>query len=314
MKNDNDLSEIDNYEIVSIIFKDSQNKEHLLTKEMQELWKNTFGLKNIDDSFIAKIPQELRTILGKDIQIKKGSLFKIVAQRRESFIPQIKEVLESPEMAIKDNNNAYLLVKHLENKDYFVNVSVDKGGDCPISISNGIKEFNNLKNKIKDGAKIIYQSPNANSTCKRFYRLRYIQPTKLTRTLYQTLTHKIKRISQIAQKCRKINKNQTQMKYQCREVSIMIGIIRQYLIGRTRIIDKRQLAQGAKKVARSVKDRKLLKTKAKSQILTFIVNISVVTAPTSAGGMVVSNPEAIAQAYTFFMENLEKYNNMIQTA
>lgn len=104
------------------------------------------------------------------------------------------------------------------------------------------------------------------------------------------------------------------MKYQCREVSIMIGIIRQYLIGRTRIIDKRQLAQGAKKVARSVKDRKLLKTKAKSQILTFIVNISVVTAPTSAGGMVVSNPEAIAQAYTFFMENLEKYNNMIQTA
>lgn len=39
----------------------------------------------------------------------------------------------------------------------------DKGGDCLISISNGIKELNNLKNKIKDGAEILYQSPNANS-------------------------------------------------------------------------------------------------------------------------------------------------------
>lgn len=160
MKNDNDLSEIDNYEIVSIIFKDNQNKEHLLTKEMQELWKNTFGLKNIDDSFIAKIPQELRKILGKDIQIKKGSLFKIVAQRRENFIPQIKEVLESPEFAINDGN--LILGKHLKDNDYFVNISVDKG-DYYISISNGIKELNNIKNKLERGAKVIYQSPNANS-------------------------------------------------------------------------------------------------------------------------------------------------------
>ena len=66
-------------------------------------------------------------------------------------------------MAIKDSENAYLLIKHLNGEDYFVNVSIDKDGDYLISISNGIKELNNLKNKIRDGAKILYQSPNANS-------------------------------------------------------------------------------------------------------------------------------------------------------
>lgn len=155
--------EVDNYEIISIVFKDNNNKEHLLTKETQELWKNTFGLKSIDDDFNANIPQALREILGKDIKIKKGSLFKMVAQKREIFIPQIKEVLESPEIAIKDDKNAFLLVRHLKNDDYFVNISVDKGGEFLISISNGIKEFNNLKNKLEAGAEVVYQSPNANS-------------------------------------------------------------------------------------------------------------------------------------------------------
>lgn len=154
MTNDND------FEIVSIIFKDKKGKEHLLTKATQELWKKTFELQSIDDNFVAKIPQELRTILGKDIQIKKGSLFKIVAQRRENFIPQIKEVLESPEFAINDGN--LILGKHLKDNDYFVNISVDKG-DYYISTSNGIKELINIKNKLERGAKVIYQSPNANS-------------------------------------------------------------------------------------------------------------------------------------------------------
>lgn len=155
-----EMNNFDEYEIISIIFKDKNNKEHLLTKQTQELWKATFGLQSIDDNFIAKIPQELKEILGKDIQVKKGSLFKIVSQKRENFIPQIKEVLESPDFAINDGN--LLLGKHLKNEDYFVNVSVDKGGYF-ISISNGIKELNNIKNKIKDGAEILYQSPNANS-------------------------------------------------------------------------------------------------------------------------------------------------------
>lgn len=57
-------------------------------------------------------------------------------------------------------------------------------------MSNDIKELNRLKKN------------------SQLYRLRYIQPTKLTKALYQTLMLKVKRISQIAQKCRKTNKNQ----------------------------------------------------------------------------------------------------------
>ena len=177
MKNDNDLSEIDNYEIVSIIFKDNQNKEHLLTKEMQELWKNTFGLKNIDDSFIAKIPQELRKILGKDIQIKKGSLFKIVAQRRENFIPQIKEVLESPEFAIN--------------------------------------ELNNIKNKLERGAKVIYQSPNANSILQTLLQASLYSANETDKNIIpnsntQSQTHKSNN-AKISQDKQKLNTNEISM-------------------------------------------------------------------------------------------------------
>ncbi|RDU52930.1 hypothetical protein [Helicobacter sp. MIT 01-3238] len=75
------------YEIVSIVFTDNHNREHILTKEIQELWKKTFDLDSIDEKVIANIPQDLRNKLGKDIYIKKGSLFKIVSQKREFLIP-----------------------------------------------------------------------------------------------------------------------------------------------------------------------------------------------------------------------------------
>lgn len=93
----------------------------------------------------------------------------------------------------------------------------------------------------------------------------------------------------------------------------MIGMIRRYLIGRTRIIAKRQLAQGAKKVVRSVRDKKLLKTKAKSQILAFIVSISLIVpynANAFGGGEVVFDPTSYAK----ILESIEKYNAMIKTA
>lgn len=94
----------------------------------------------------------------------------------------------------------------------------------------------------------------------------------------------------------------------------MIGIIRQYLIGRTRIIAKRQLAQGAKKVAQSVKDKKLLTTKAKSQILAFIISISLIVPHSTFATGIVHDPQSFAQSYAQFVESIEKYNNMIKTA
>ncbi|WP_104731451.1 PBECR2 nuclease fold domain-containing protein [Helicobacter rappini] len=146
-----------------IIFTDKKGKEHTLTKEVQEQWCETFNLKSLDEAYTPKHSDEIREALGgKEIKLQLGSLKKLVAQGREKYIPQIKEVLDSPEAILKDSDNAFLFIKHLKDDDYFVNVGVDKG-EYLVSISNGIKETNNIKNKLDFGAKVIYQSPNANS-------------------------------------------------------------------------------------------------------------------------------------------------------
>lgn len=71
-------------------------------------------------------------------------------------------MLDEPDVIIKELSEEILLVKYLKLDDCFVNVSFDNG-EYLVSISNGIKEVRNLKNKINAGAKIVYQSPNASS-------------------------------------------------------------------------------------------------------------------------------------------------------
>lgn len=142
-------------------FKDDLGKTHKLTKEVQEQWLATFELKSLEESVRLETPRELHEILGKEIKLNLGSLLKLTSQNRTPFIKEIKEVIINPEFALKDNN-IVILGRHLKDKDYFVNVSVDKG-EYFVSISNGIKEANNIKNKLKRGAEVIYQSPNANS-------------------------------------------------------------------------------------------------------------------------------------------------------
>lgn len=89
-------------------------------------------------------------------------MLKLVSQGREEFIPQVKAVLDEPEAILRDSDNSFLFIKHLKDEDYFVNVNIDKG-EYAVSISNEIKESNNLKNKLDSGAKVLYQSPNASS-------------------------------------------------------------------------------------------------------------------------------------------------------
>ena len=125
------------YENGDIVFLDKNGKKHILETQVQDKWLETFGLESITQDFVPKTPSELKNALGKDIKLKMGSLYKLVAQGREEFIPQIKQVLESPEVALKDSDNTILLAKHLKDEDYFVNVSVDKD-EAFISISNGI--------------------------------------------------------------------------------------------------------------------------------------------------------------------------------
>ena len=92
------------------------------------------------------------------------------------IISIILEVLESPEIKIKDGNNAYLLAKHLKNDYYFINVSVDKDGDYLISISNNDDYFINVS-VDKDGDyhfksqytadNILPQTPNKDKDLER---------------------------------------------------------------------------------------------------------------------------------------------------
>lgn len=112
----------------------------------------------------------------------------------------------------------------------------------------------------------------------------------------------------------------------------MFGMIRRYLKGRARIIAKAQMKNTLKKVAKNIRDDKYSDDSAISnantikgnvrkksalgtQIMAIIVSASLI-APynVNAATAVVSNPERIAQAYTQFVEQIEKYNTMIKNA
>ena len=147
-----------------IKFVDTKGKEHTLNKDTQKQWLQTFGLQNLEQSYIPKHSQAIQQALGgKEIKLQKGSLLKLVSQGREQYIPQIKAVLDNPEAIIRDSDDGFLFIRHLKNDDFFVNVSYDKG-EYLVSISNGIKETRNLKNKLDMGGEIIYQSPSFSSS------------------------------------------------------------------------------------------------------------------------------------------------------
>ncbi|EHE0559586.1 hypothetical protein J0E37_001752, partial [Campylobacter upsaliensis] len=145
-----------------IIFTDTKGKEHTLTKEVQELWLETFDLKSLDEEFIPNLPRELKESLGKEIKLTKGSLYKIVEKRREKYIPQIRRTLQNPDFALKDTDNMLILAKQIGDKQYFTSINLETK-DYFISVSNAPKKENILKNKVENGAEIIYQSPNAKS-------------------------------------------------------------------------------------------------------------------------------------------------------
>ncbi|EMJ0666688.1 hypothetical protein V7J24_001691, partial [Campylobacter upsaliensis] len=145
-----------------IIFTDKKGKEHTLTKETQKAWLEAFGLKSLDEEFIPNLPRELKEALGKEIKLTKGSLYKIVEKGREKYIPQMKQTLQNPDFALRDRDNMLILAKQIEDKQYFTSVNLETK-DYFISVSNAPKKENILKNKVENGAEILYQSPNAKS-------------------------------------------------------------------------------------------------------------------------------------------------------
>ncbi|MDL0104305.1 PBECR2 nuclease fold domain-containing protein [Campylobacter felis] len=145
-----------------IFFLDTKGRERTLTKETQKAWLETFGLKSLDEEFIPNLPHKLKEALGKEIKLTKGSLYKIVEKGREKYIPQIKQTLQNPDFALRDRDNMLILAKQIGDKQYFTSINLETK-DYFISVSNAPKKENILKNKVENGAKILYQSPNAKS-------------------------------------------------------------------------------------------------------------------------------------------------------
>ncbi|ENE0597404.1 hypothetical protein ABME35_001687, partial [Campylobacter upsaliensis] len=119
-------------------------------------------LKSLEEEFIPNLPRELKEALGKEIKLTKGSLYKIVEKGREKYIPQMKQTLQNPDFALRDRDNMLILAKQIEDKQYFTSVNLETK-DYFISVSNAPKKENILKNKVENGAEILYQSPNAKS-------------------------------------------------------------------------------------------------------------------------------------------------------
>ncbi|EQB9115108.1 PBECR2 nuclease fold domain-containing protein, partial [Campylobacter upsaliensis] len=88
--------------------------------------------------------------------------YKIVEKGREKYIPQMKQTLQNPDFALRDRDNMLILAKQIEDKQYFTSVNLETK-DYFISVSNAPKKENILKNKVENGAEILYQSPNAKS-------------------------------------------------------------------------------------------------------------------------------------------------------
>ncbi|EOW0927044.1 PBECR2 nuclease fold domain-containing protein, partial [Campylobacter upsaliensis] len=114
-------------------------------------------------NFKAEVKEAINRVLGgEEIKLTKGSLYKIVEKGREKYIPQMKQTLQNPDFALRDRDNMLILAKQIEDKQYFTSVNLETK-DYFISVSNAPKKENILKNKVENGAEILYQSPNAKS-------------------------------------------------------------------------------------------------------------------------------------------------------
>lgn len=144
-------------------FIDKKGNEKILSKEIQQKWLDTFNLKSIDEAYIPKHNKEIKEALGdKEIKLTKGSLLKLIERDRTQYIEQLKQTLDEPDLVLKDIDNMLILAKKIKNKEYFTSINLETN-DYFISVSNAPKKENILKNKVDNGANILYVNPQASS-------------------------------------------------------------------------------------------------------------------------------------------------------
>ena len=81
-----------------------------------------------------------------------------IEKGREKYIPQIKETLEKPQIAIQDESE-FIFTKQIKDDLYLT--SIGKDFDTHITIiSNSPKTDKTIQNELKNG-KVIYEAKNA---------------------------------------------------------------------------------------------------------------------------------------------------------
>ena len=137
-----------------IIFTDKKGKEHTLTKETQKAWLEAFNLKSLEEEAIVEIPADLKERLGKEIKLNKKDFEKLMKNKREKYIPQIKETFKEPEAVFIDENDDLIFTKTFNDKLFFVNVNRDYG-EAFKALSLAPKKNNNLLNKLNKAKEIL---------------------------------------------------------------------------------------------------------------------------------------------------------------
>ncbi|ECW8267733.1 hypothetical protein F3523_05170 [Campylobacter upsaliensis] len=148
-----------------IIFTDKKGKEHTLTKETQKAWLEAFGLKSLDEAYIPNFKAEVkeainRVLGGEEIKLTKGSLIKLIKEKRLKYLDRIKPTLENPHSVILQNDGALIFARDYGEEKYFTSVARNDSGEWIIR-SNAPKSKNGLNNKILNGGKEIYNDQAA---------------------------------------------------------------------------------------------------------------------------------------------------------
>ncbi|EPF0827511.1 PBECR2 nuclease fold domain-containing protein, partial [Campylobacter upsaliensis] len=148
-----------------IIFTDKKGKEHTLTKETQKAWLEAFNLKSLDEAYIPNFKAEVkeainRVLGGEEIKLTKGSLIKLIKEKRLKYLDRIKPTLENPHSVILQNDGALIFARDYGEEKYFTSVARNDSGEWIIR-SNAPKSKNGLNNKILNGGKEIYNDQAA---------------------------------------------------------------------------------------------------------------------------------------------------------
>ncbi|EHK4961733.1 hypothetical protein I4634_001782, partial [Campylobacter upsaliensis] len=112
-------------------------------------------------NFKAEVKEAINRVLGgEEIKLTKGSLIKLIKEKRLKYLDRIKLTLENPHSVILQNDGALIFARDYGEEKYFTSVARNDSGEWIIR-SNAPKSKNGLNNKILNGGKEIYNDQAA---------------------------------------------------------------------------------------------------------------------------------------------------------